>query len=374
MSWDTIAYVCLACAALPAVQCLINSFVFLPPRGAEKPLPAVSVLIPARNEAANIAKLIDSLLSSKHDDFELIVGDDDSSDRTAEIVTQLAAGDSRVSLQPIEGKPAGWGGKMYACDQLAKNASHEYLLFLDADVVVTEDALGDMLAFLLQGKELGMISGIPKQITGSWLERLLIPLVYFILLGFLSIMRMRWFKTPAYAAACGQVIFCRRNAYFEIGGHEAIKSSVHDGLDLPRLMRRAGWRTDLCDISKLCSCRMYHNARETWNGLEKNAHRGIASPMLIGFFTVLLLTGQVLPVLLLPFTELFSFYSWLALLVSVVISYAQRTYQVVAFGNCLAGAMLHPLGIVIFLAVQWTSLVRRLLGVKSTWKGRVIEA
>src|SRR5205807_74198 len=116
-----------------------------------------------------------------------------------------------------------------------------------------------------------LVSGIPRQETGTFFERLLIPLIHFILLGFLPMKRMRSTRKPAYAAGCGQLFLARRMAYDAMGGHAIIRSSLHDGLTLPRAFRRAGFQTDLCDATDLATCRMYCGAGEVWHGLAKNA-------------------------------------------------------------------------------------------------------
>ena len=123
-----------------------------------------------------------------------------------------------------------------------------------------------------------LVSGFPRQLTGSPLEWLLIPLIHFVLLGFLPLARMRKTTDPAFAAGCGQFFLCDREAYFKTGGHSGIKLTMHDGLRLPRLFREHGYRTDLADLTPLASVRMYTNTRDTWQGLAKNATEGIAAP------------------------------------------------------------------------------------------------
>ena len=110
---------------------------------------------------------------------------------------------------------------------------------------------------------------------------------------------MRASRDPAFAAGCGQLFLARRARYEQIGGHAAVRTSLHDGLTLPRAFRQAGLSTDLCDATDVASCRMYRSAREVWFGLAKNATEGLASPRLIGPATLFLLGGQVLPLVLL---------------------------------------------------------------------------
>ena len=228
----------------------------------------------------------------------MVVLDDHSDDGTADVVRGLAARDPRVRLATGPPLPPGWCGKQHACALLGREARHSLLLFLDADVRLTPSGLSQMVAFQ-RSSNADLVSGIPFQETGTWLERLLIPLIHFILLGFLPLGKMRASRDPAFAAGCGQLFLARRAGYEQVGGHAAVRTSLHDGLTLPRAFRQAGLATDLCDATGVASCRMYRSAREVWFGLAKNATEGLASPRLIGPATLLLLGGQVLPLVLL---------------------------------------------------------------------------
>ena len=168
------------------------------------------------------------------------------------------------------------------------------LTFLDADVRLEPDALARMALFLEQSGA-ALVSGFPRQETGTLLEKLLIPLINWLLLCFLPLWAMRRFRWSAFGAGCGQWFMTTRAAYEKVGGHAAVKSSLHDGLTLPRAYRRAGFITDICDATDLATCRMYRSARRVWFGLAKNAREGMAATGQIVFWTVVLLCGQVLP-------------------------------------------------------------------------------
>jgi hypothetical protein len=333
------------------------------------------VLIPARNEEAAIGAAVEAALASGGMGLEVLVLDDGSSDRTAEIVAGLAARDPRVRLETAPPLAPGWCGKQHACATLARLARHPVLVFVDADVRLAPDGLARATAFL-KTSGAGLVSGVPRQETGTFLERLLIPLIHFILLGFLPIARMRRSPHPAYGAGCGQLFLARRDDYERAGGHAAIRASLHDGIGLPRAFRRAGIATDLFDATEVAVCRMYHNAGEVWRGLGKNATEGLASPGKIVPVTVLLLTGQVLPPLLLALALLgltAPLAGWIALAATLA-SLSPRLTAAARFRQPLDGALLHPLAIGIFLAIQWAALGRRLLGRPEAWKGRTYSS
>jgi hypothetical protein len=328
------------------------------------------VLIPARNEERSIAAAVESALASKGVELEVLVLDDHSNDATADRVKEIARRDPRVRLLAGAPLPPGWCGKQFACFQLAQAASHPRLAFLDADVRLAPDALARAAVFL-ESSDAALVSGVPRQETGTAIERLVIPLIHFILLGFLPLARMRRSVHPGYAAGCGQLFLTRRDAYDQIGGHAAIRASLHDGLTLPRAYRRAGLRTDLFDATDVASCRMYRGAGELWRGLAKNATEGLARPALIGPFTVLLLGGQVLPLAMLTWA-LLALDPWAIGLAAAAtaLMYYPRLASVGRFRQSLIGALLHPLGVLILLVVQWYALGRLLLGRPAGWKGR----
>ncbi|HYG60998.1 MAG TPA: glycosyltransferase, partial [Thermoanaerobaculia bacterium] len=240
----------------------------------------------------------------------------------------------------------------------------------DADVRLTPGGLARGTAFL-KASGAGLVSGFPRQETETLLERMLIPLMHFVLLGFLPMARMRRSTHPAYGAGCGQLFFARRDAYERAGGHSAIAASLHDGIALPRAFRRAGFATDLFDATDAASCRMYTNAGEVWRGLAKNAVEGVASPGKILPVTALLLTGQVLPpLLLLPALIKGDAVALGASLAGTLAVYLPRLAAARRFRQPLDGALLHPVSILLFLAIQWTALTRHLLGRPAAWKGR----
>lgn len=364
-----LAGIALVLAAIPALLFLANLRLYRPPPAPDADSPSVSILIPARNEEAAIVAAVEAALASRGVTLEVVVLDDHSEDRTAALVTEIAQRDPRVRLEHAPPLPAGWCGKQHACHVLAGLARHPLLVFLDADVRLAPDGVARLAAFLrISGADL--VSGVPRQETGTLLERLLIPLIHFVLLGFLPIARMRRSVHPSYAAGCGQLFLARREAYQSVGGHAMIRTTLHDGLKLPRLFRRAGRLTDLCDATDLAVCRMYHSARDTWFGLAKNATEGLASPAMIGPMSFLLLGGQVLPFALLAAAVRLSPWAVLLAVLAALLAYLPRLLGVVHFRQSLLGALLHPLGILLLVAVQWFALFRSLVGRPAAWKGR----
>jgi glycosyltransferase involved in cell wall biosynthesis len=370
-------------AAIPALLTLFNLKVFVPApehggagRGTarENPLPQVSVLVPARNEATAIEQCVRTILASRDIDLEVVVLDDASTDGTDEIVRRLATKDHRVRLVRGRPLPPGWCGKQHACAQLAEAATHDTMVFVDTDVLLSPEAVSRCVAFL-DVSQAAIVSGFPRQVTGSFLERLLLPLIHFVLLGFLPIARSRADNSPGLAAGCGQLFVTRRRDYLRAGGHTAIRGSLHDGIKLPRAFRHAGLRSDIFDATGIASCRMYTRSIDVWKGLSKNATEGIGSPATILPFTILLAGGQILPFVLVAWGLATGWRAWPAwaapvAFTAVMLSYLPRLLEAVRFRLSLVSVVAHPLGIAVFLAIQWVALVRRLLGLQTSWRGR----
>jgi glycosyltransferase involved in cell wall biosynthesis len=372
------------CAGIPATLTLLNLREYQPPsaNGAEQITP-IAVIIPARNEAAGIAACVDCVLASVGVTVEVVVVDDASTDDTAAVVRRVAARDERVWLLEAGSLPEGWNGKQHACWLGANATSTSLLCFLDADVRLQPEALARMAALLVRERA-GLVSGFPHEQTGTFLEKLLIPLIHFVLLGLLPMRGMRTTNKAAYAAGCGQFLLVDRAAYRASGGHAAIKATMHDGLLLPKLLRQHNYRTRVADLTRLAECRMYHSAGETWNGLAKNATEGMAAPARIVPISVLLALGQVAPALLLwlawqstsfvipflgPPIRIGMAPVWWAA-AALVMSYLPRLINALRYRQSWLGALLHPVGISVLLVLQWYALGRSLAGVPATWKSR----
>ena len=370
---SVIAIITCVFAAIPAALTWQNLKIFCTSPQAECSEP-VSVLVPARNEEQVLDGFIRNILASQGVQLELVVLDDASTDSTAQRVSQWSDCDPRVRLVHGKKLPQGWCGKQHACYQLAESARFDTLLFLDADVTVQPDAIARSVAFLNQSKvDLG--SGFPRQETPTAAGWLLLPLIHFILLGYLPLSRSRLSSDPSLAAGCGQLFITTRSAYDKSGGHAVIKSSLHDGIMLPRAFRKAGLRTDIFDAGDIASCRMYETNRDVLQGITKNATEGIGSPKTIIPFTILL-GGEVAPALL--FASMFSgtSHSWIVMtgtICGLALSYFPRLITLRRFKQSAGSVFFHPLAVIIFLAVQWFALGRRLLGIQTSWKGRSLK-
>ena len=235
-------------------------------------LPSLTVVVPARNESANIAPCLRSLLAQQYpaERLRIVVIDDDSQDDTAAIVASLAAGDARVTLLSAPPLPPGWKGKVHACwcAMQAVPADTEWLCFLDADVRAHTFALASAMQAAQAGK-LDLLSLAPRHELGSLAERLIIPCGLYVL-GF-SKDRARMQAPESEEVLCtGQFMLVRRRAYDLVGGYAVVRGSICEDVDFARLLKRRGLKVRLEDGSAVLVTRMYTGWGTLWPGFAKN--------------------------------------------------------------------------------------------------------
>lgn len=375
---------------LVTLNIVLNWGVFVSPRPRRfdrSDAPLVSVLVPARNEALRIEPCLRSLLAQDYPRYEVVVLDDHSEDDTARVALDLGLSrEKNADRRLIEGRPLpdGWTGKNWACHQLAAAARGEYLLFTDADTVHAPEALGACLGHATDTGA-ALLSAWPRQETGTWSERAVIPLVYVLLLGALPHrMLQRLQQRLQYArlmspeglatlgAANGQYVLFRRDAYEAVGGHAAVRDHLVEDVALGRLVAArtaAGMRLVNCDGSRLVRCRMYTSFAEVWEGFTKNLRAAFSeSATTFWVFGVVQMAGLVLPFVWACLPWVSGRWWWLPVL-QVAWLYALRAVLAARFRTSWAGVWLHPVGQALSLLIglnSWRLSAQR--GV--TWKGR----
>lgn len=237
--------------------------------------PRVSALVPARNEEQNIRACVESLLA-QGDEVEVLVADDGSTDATAAIVRELArthgtdSDHARLRLLAVPPLPPGWVGKNHALDAAARQAHGEWLLFTDADTV---HAPGGLRASLERaGRErLDLLSLSPAQEMRTGWEKAVIPRVYRELEKLYRFEEVNDPARPA-AAANGQYILIRREAYEALGGHAAFRAEILEDVALARAAKRAGFKLRFLPGGGIVRTRMYRSLAALWEGWTKNLY------------------------------------------------------------------------------------------------------
>jgi chlorobactene glucosyltransferase len=354
------------------VVCLITLFNALTaPMVAKGPLPArtplVSVLVPARDEENNIRTCLASLCAQDYPDLEILVLDDHSHDKTAELVNAVAQVDRRVRLLSGQAMPAGWTGKNWACHQLSQAARGDLFVFTDADNFYATSAVTRTVGWI-EKLDLALFSAFPQQITITLAEKLIVPVFDLFVQTMLPLRLTYLSRHASLSAANGQWLAFTRPGYRAVGGHEAVKHRIVEDTALSRRAKKLGLKTLTASGRDAVKGRMYHSWREVWLGFSKNAF-GLMEFKTIPFFGFLffLFFIFVLPFILLLHPLFFAFL-WPAVVVNLLI----RAVLAVKYAHpFLAGVLLHPLSILLVIALGLTSFYYYQIG-HIVWKGREV--
>jgi len=248
-------------------------------------LPLLSVVVPARNEEANIEACVRSVLAQDYPRLEVIVVDDNSTDGTGEHLATLARQDPRLTVLRGKPLPPDWTGKCFALSQGASVARADWLAFIDADVTLEPHCLKSALRYA-RSQNLGMLSLIPGQrLVGFW-EKLVQPAVLsMVALRFLPLLGKRRHRggsrRPSQApAAVGQFLLFSRAAYEKIGGHHSVAHCISEDIVLAQVMERSGSTWEMLSGQDLLSVRMYHSFGKLWEGWTKGIYEAFGRNLL----------------------------------------------------------------------------------------------
>lgn len=337
------------------------------------PVPTVSILVPARNEERGIGPCVSSLLAQDYPFFEVLVLDDCSSDATGAVLEGIARHAPALKVLAGSPPPEGWSGKAWACAQLADQARGDLLYFTDADTIHRPPALRCLVTALL-AERADLLTGFPRQLLGTWGERLLVPFFGWASMCFLPLGLAYRLRAPALCTAVGQVMLFRRQTYQAIGGHRAVGSVAVDDLALARAVKACGWRWRLARAADLVDCRMYRGASEAVGGFAKNLFAAFGYRLLpflavyawlaIMFWAPLAVLGSALAGLGIPVDA-----AGLSLCLGVSLLLWLIPYVELGLGPGLA--LTYPLAILANLVVALHSL-RLTLSRQATWKGRPV--
>jgi len=343
-----------------------------------QPAPLISILLPARNEEANIGVCLESLRQQDYPNFEILVLDDSSTDGTADIVARIAAEDSRVRLLKGQPLPSGWAGKTFACHQLAQEARGSWLLFTDADTVHASSMLRRVLGVALVSRA-ALISGFPYQRTTSIWQKTAMPILfYFMLLCWMPFWWLQRSRCSMPSVAIGQFLFFSTEGYRSIGGHEAVKSRIVEDVWLGIEVSRHKYRQLTVDLSSLVSCQMYREFGTMWDGITRWFYT-VAS---LSIVSLVVMIAVVLLLFLAPF--LWMVYglllgqpalAWEVLVaLQVGIVFLARFLAGRRFSQPKTSIILHPIGVAFLLLVSFYASYQYLTGAGVKWKGRVYDA
>ena len=337
-----------------------------------KEWPRFSVLVPARNEEDNIGDCIAGLLAQDYQDFQLIVLDDNSTDRTWEILEQFANKDERLRLIKGKSLPSDWLGKHWACHQLAEEADGELLLFVDADTVHGPDMLR-CTAAAMSGEQAALISALPRQHVVTWSEMLSIPAFYLGMLCGVPMRLTRLQRNPLLFNCLGQFLVFKRAAYNASGGYAAVRQNIVDDLAIGRRIHAMGLCYRLLDGNGQVSCRMYRNFDQVWKGLTKSTFATFSfDPFFMTLMQLLILAIFVSPITVLIIALAQPVVPWALVGMSgwaIVITLILWSISNYRFHFPLYLILIYPFSAIFMVVIAFASMVLTIQG-KALWKGR----
>lgn len=324
----------------------------------------VSILIPARNEEKSIIRCLESAADQSYKNIEIIVYDDQSEDGTKNIVEKFAQNRSDVIL--IEGVDlrSGWTGKNWACHNLSKSATGDFYLFMDADVFIKQDAVKNALNIFIKRKA-SLLSVFPTQELKTFGEKLIVPLMNWLLLSFLPLRNVYGSKSDSLLAANGQFILIPKEIYSGIGGHEKVKRHIVEDMELARLVKKKYSKVITVLGGADIYCRMYDGFESAFSGFSKNFYRGFKTSPAVYFIILLFFEA----VFLLPFFFVFVNFKFIFVVLIVLMSRILISWK--SKQNIFWNVVLHPIQIIILFILGVNSVWRSYFG-KIFWKGRRI--
>ena len=324
----------------------------------------ISAIVPARNEEASIAACIESL-ARQPEISQILVVNDQSTDKTAEIVRGLMAAVPNLRLLETQGVPAGWVGKNHAVALGAGKATNPWLLFTDADAEHEPRAAAKALQ-VAQESSAALVSFSPEQLMEKWYEKALIPFIYCRLARKFSYEAVNDPASPD-AAANGQFLMIRRDAYDAVGGHASVAAEVLEDVALAQLIKSAGYRLAFHSGKGIVRVRMYRSFAAMWEGWTKNLYKLIGgTPKAVFRELESTFPWIVLLVLLLGIKFPFALFAGVWLLIFRQINYgSELTRNQFPFSLILY----YVPAVGLYAAVLWASYRHHARGTVE-WKGR----
>jgi len=332
----------------------------------QKPVsfPKVSILIPARNEEAVLSCLLESLEKQDYPDFEVIVCDDHSSDNTEDILNWIVGEDDRFHWFLGEKLPDDWLGKNFACHQLAQKASGKYMIFLDADVELSSDAITKAVAFF-QKKGLSLLSVFPQQKMETFAEHITVPVMNWILQSLLPMILVQKTNFPSLSAANGQLMMFNAENYRSHQWHSSVRNQNVEDIRLARMIKAEGLKIAVQLGNNDVFCRMYRSFDEAIVGFSRNIHEyfGGRRAVMLAFWFVICFG---------PFIVFLSL-GWTFWGLFVILVIANRLFiSAVNRQNIFLSVLLHPLQMISFTAIVFYNIFRKIKK-ETSWKGRKIK-
>ena len=341
---------------------ILNVFSIVTPRSGGQITQKVSVLVPLRDEEENAVAIVETLAAQENlSDAEFLILNDNSTDKTYDLVTATVRGDSRFKILQGSALPDGWLGKPWALEQLSQSARGEMLICIDADVRLSKTAIAAAVDSMHK-HSLDFFSPYPSQVARTFGERMIQPLLQWSWLSSVPLAIAKRSSNPSFAVANGQFFVVTKTALLQSGGYTSIKNEVLDDMQMARVLLRNKFRGTVGNGALIAQCHMYSSWSELRNGYAKSLWKGFGGVFgSIIAIALLVLTG-IIPIISAAMGSPLGWFAFEAVLVSRLIS------AKITRAN-LFDALLHPISsaLLIYLIVySW------LMRGRIQWKGRTV--
>lgn len=335
--------------------------------------PKVSILIPARNEEKNINRCLDSFVDQTYENYEIIVLDDGSTDRTWEIISEYER--KYAQFRAIKGRelPDDWLGKPHAMHQLAQAASGEYYLFTDADTVHKSNVVSWAVTNILYHK-VDLLSGYLKPSMRSFGEKVTVPNMFLNMAILIPFWLIPTTRLPLFSFAIGQLILFKAETYRKIGGYSCVRDKITEDVYIARKIKRLGFRMIFLDAKRHSAVRMYTGFTQAVNGMSKNIYdffeKKLYPIIILGVFISAFL---LLPVFFVFFQAVTCSLYLFPSVVSVGLFFI--TWAMVMWDrevSCCV-SFLYPVLLLVLLVMAGKSVILDIRGGGYMWKGRLVR-
>ena len=341
---------------------ILNNFSLITPRKANLIEEKVSVLVPLRNEEENAVSIIETLIAQeKLSNVEFLILNDNSTDKTFELIKSSARGDSRFKIMQGKALPDGWLGKPWALAQLSSSATGEILICIDADVRLASSGIAAAVTSMYKHK-LDFFSPYPSQVARTFSERMIQPLLQWSWISSVPLAIAKRSTNPSFAVANGQFFLVKKSALDKCGGYSEIKSEVLDDMQMARVLLRNKFKGTVGNGALIAQCHMYSSWDDLRNGYAKSLWKGFGG--LFGTFVaiaLLTLTG-IVPIIAAATGSSLGWLAFEAVLLSRIIS--ARITRANLFDS-----LLHPISALLLIyLIIYSWLMRG----RIQWKGRTV--
>jgi len=330
----------------------------------------LSILIPARNEEKNIENCINSVIETNNNYTEILVYDDHSTDSTADVIKKISQSNKKVKIAKTLKLEKGWTGKSFACYQLAKQSSSEWIIFIDADTTVMKD-LSQFISYS-EENNLSMLSAWPKIEMKSITEKIFMPLLNFIVFTTCPMLIARKINSDNLGLAHGACILFQKETYMKLGGHNLVKNDLFEDTRLARIFRQKGKKTYCINGSKIISVNMYDSFSSIWNGFKKNYYPSFTKDSSFFFFQSIFIISYFVAPLIYTTSIILNLNKILGI-VLLAINFVPIILINLKFKYNFLSTFTQPVGILAMFILGIDSWKNMKFGKGLAWKDRIYE-